>query len=264
MPATLNNLIEAARARLPALRRRRHEIVTLARGAPQPPSWRSAFTEDVVGVIAEVKRRSPSAGEIARDLDPAALARAYGSGGACAVSVLTEREHFGGSLEDLESVRASVSLPVLRKDFLLDPVQVYEARAAGASAVLLIVRALDAGALADLVAAARDAGLGSLVEVHDRTELDAALATGADVVGVNSRDLDTFSVDVDGVRDILRAIPAGVVAVAESGLAHRTDVERVAQWGADAVLVGTALARSPDPAAAVRALVGVPRRGRRA
>lgn len=176
--------------------------------------------------------------------------------------MLTDEAHFGGSLADLEAARAAVETPVLRKDFIIDPAQLYESRAAGASAVLLIVRALDPGRLRELSDLASELGLGRLVEVHCVAELEAALAVEPETVAANSRDLDTFEVDVDGVEAILQKIPAGVVAVAESGLSTRRDVERVARWGADAVLVGTALARASDPEAAVRDLTGVLRQPR--
>lgn len=216
-----------------------------------------------MAVIGEVKRRSPSAGVIAEGLSPAGHARAYVSGGAVAVSVLTDPVHFGGSLEDLAEVVRSVPVPVLRKDFILDEPQLYEARIHGASAVLLIVRVLEAGALRELAAGAKEVGLGRLVEVHGPEELDRALEVAPETVGVNARDLETFLVDVEGIEAVLRAVPGDTIAVAESGLATRADVERVAAWGADAVLVGTAIAASADPAGAVRGLAGVARVGRR-
>ena len=214
-----------------------------------------------MSVIAEVKRRSPSAGPIAPGIDPGRLASEYEEGGAAAISVLTEEQFFGGSLEDLGVVRATVSLPVLRKDFLIDPVQVYESRAAGASAVLLITRALDAGLLHDLSMLAAELGLARLVEVHTPRELETAAALGPEAIGVNSRDLDSFEVSLDGIARLLEGIPEGIVAVAESGIVCRDDVERVAEWGADAVLVGAAVAGAPAPRSAVAALTGVSRRG---
>ncbi len=183
-------------------------------------------------------------------------------GGARAISVLTDEAHFGGSVADLESVRRAVPTPILRKDFIIDPVQLTESRAAGASAVLLIVRAVDPVQLVELAEVAQELGLARLVEVHTVSELDRALALEPETVGVNSRDLDTFQVDVNRIKAVLQEIPADVVAVAESGLHRRRDVERVARWGADAVLVGTALVRARDPAAAVRQLTGVPRHPR--
>lgn len=254
---SLAGILAAARERVAALQPRRRELERAAAAAPEPPGWRAAFAGPAVAVIAEVKRRSPSAGAIAPGLDPGRHAAAYERGGARAVSVLTEQPHFGGSLDDLRHVRRAVALPVLRKDFLLDPVQLHESRAAGASAVLLIVRALAPDALGLLAREARDLGLACLLEVHGPAELDLALAVEPECIGVNARDLDTFRVDVPGTERVLERIPPGVVAVAESGLAARADVERVAAWGADAILVGTALAAAPDPGAAVGALVGV-------
>ncbi len=211
-----------------------------------------------VAVIAEVKRRSPSGGGIAENLRPGVLAAAYAAGGAVAISVLTEPEFFGGSLDDLATVRQCVALPALRKDFVIDPVQVFEARAAGASAILLIVRALEDGELAELHEVAVGLGLGVLVEAHTEGEVDRALGIGARIVGVNSRDLDTFVVDVQRILPMLRALPSNVVAVAESGLRSRAAVEQVAEAGADAVLVGTHLAGHRSPETAVRTMVGVP------
>lgn len=263
MTATLQHILEATQQRVGALRERRTELEVAARGARGAPAWSSAFGADEVAVIAEIKRRSPSAGIIAGDVDPASHAAAYAAGGARAISVLTEGPHFGGSLEDLELVRRVVPLPVLRKDFILDPVQLYEARVAGASAVLLIVRALDSAQLVELAAEARELGLGRLVEVHAPEELERALALEPESVGVNSRDLETLEVNVSRLRDIVRQVPQNTVAVAESGLRDRSDVERIAEWGADAVLIGTALSGAGDPESAVRSLTGVARRGRR-
>ncbi len=260
--ATLTDILDVARRRAAALRGHRRELEAAAAAAPLPPPWSAALSGHNVAVIAEVKRRSPSAGRIASALDPGALARAYAAGGAAAVSVLTEEPHFGGSLADLEEVRRAVSIPVLRKDFLLAPEQVYESRARGASAVLLIVRALDRDQFLELAALAAALGLGCLVEVHTSEELETALEARPECVGVNSRDLDTYAVDVEGALHLLSGIPREIVAIAESGLLHRADVERAAAHGADAVLVGTALSGAPDPEAAVRALGGISRQGR--
>ena len=261
--ATLSSIVASVRAGLAPLRSRRRELEKLATDAPMPRSWSGAFGRSDVTVIAEVKRRSPSAGDIAPALDPSVLATAYVAGGARVIAVLTEGPHFGGSLADLELVRAAVSVPVLRKDFIVDPVQVFESRAAGASAILLIARVLTATELSSLGGLARELGLAILVEVHRPEELDVALRSGPDAVGVNSRDLETFLVDVAGVENLLAAIPGDIVAVAESGLHTKRDVEKMAGWGADAVLVGTALARAPHPDAAVRALTGCARRARK-
>jgi indole-3-glycerol phosphate synthase len=213
-------------------------------------------------VIAEVKRRSPSAGVIRDDLDPLERAVLYARHGASAISVLTDRPHFGGSVEDLRAAASRVELPLLRKDFILDELQVIEARAAGAAAVLLIVRALPPARLEALLACARAAELEALVEVHTAVELDRALGAGAEIVGVNSRDLDSFRIDVAGAWELLGRVPADRVAVAESGMHGPEDVELAAASGADAVLVGTALSAAADPAALLRQLSHVARRGR--
>jgi indole-3-glycerol phosphate synthase len=259
---SLSDILAATRERVDGLKPRRKALERAAAQVPDPPSFAAALSRADVAIIAEVKRRSPSAGVISDIPSAGAHAAAYQAGGAAAVSVLTDQEHFGGALEDLRAVSQAVRVPVLRKDFILDEVQLYEARGMGAAAVLLIVRALDREQLRHLAASARALGLGSLVEVHDRSELERALSVRPDAVGINARDLDTFAVDVNRLESVLAEVPAAVPAVAESGLSTRADVERVAHWGADAALVGTALAKSADPAAAVRALVGVRRVGR--
>jgi indole-3-glycerol phosphate synthase len=207
-----------------------------------------------VAVIAEVKRASPSKGDIAPDLNAATQARAYLDGGAAAVSVLTEPDRFKGSLGDLADV-AALGIPALRKDFVVDRYQIWEARAASAAAVLLIVAALDEPDLALLHDEALAAGLDVLVEVHDSSEVAAAQRIGASIVGVNARDLRTFELDPDAFARLRAQLPEGVLAVAESGIQGADDVERAAREGADAVLVGESLVRAADPAAAVRALL---------
>jgi len=258
----LEPLLAAARLRLDALRSRRTELERRASAAPVPPPFGARDHDGAIGVIAEVKRRSPSAGAIHAGLDPGAHALAYEAGGAVGISVLTEPAHFGGSLDDLRRVASAVALPVLRKDFLLEELQLVEARAAGAAAVLVIVRILEPHRVRSLLRAAQNLGLAALVEVHSAGELDVALSAGATLVGVNSRDLDTFTIDRDGADRLLAQVPADVVAVAESAITDRRDVERAARAGADHVLVGTALARLDDPREAVRALVAVQRRPR--
>ncbi|MFN2452252.1 MAG: indole-3-glycerol-phosphate synthase [Candidatus Dormibacteria bacterium] len=211
-------------------------------------------------VIAEMKRRSPSGGALRGSLDPAGLARDYAAAGAAALSVLTDGPDFGGSLADLVDAAAAVTVPVLRKDFVLDPVQIAEARLAGAAAVLLIVALLDAsGALEEHLAAAARAGAGALVEVHDVEEAGRAVDAGAAVVGVNSRDLRTLRTDLRVFASVRAALPAEVVVVAESGVRSADDVRRLRGEGADAVLVGEALMRAPDPAALCRDLVAAAR-----
>jgi indole-3-glycerol phosphate synthase len=208
-----------------------------------------------VNVIAEHKRRSPSRGAIREDLLPADVARRYEAAGAAAISVLTDEAFFGGRLAHLEDVRAASRLPVLRKDFVLDPWQVWEARAAGADAVLLIVAALTDLELGGLLSVAREAGMDALVEVHDRGELDRALAAGARVVGVNNRDLKTLAVSLDTALALGPVIPDDVVAVAESGLRTGADLARLRGAGFDAFLVGEHLMSAPDPGEALRALI---------
>ena len=210
--------------------------------------------DGALAVIAEIKRRSPSKGDLAPGLDPAVLAARYAAGGAAALSVLTDRPYFGGGVADLQAARDACTVPVLRKDFVIDAIQIDESRAIGADAVLLIVAALDDERLHDLHAYASELGLGVLVEAHDADEVERALAAGARIVGVNSRSLQTFGEDL-GIAERLRArIPPDVVAVAESAIRNPADATRMAAAGFDAVLVGEALVRAGDPAALVAAL----------
>lgn len=258
----LDTIIATTRATLPALRAREAELERAAARAPAPPSFLHALRRPTVALIAEVKRRSPSAGAINTGLDPATLAQAYAGGGAAAISVLTDGPFFGGALEDLEAVTRAVVVPALRKDFILDRCQLLEARAAGASAVLLIVRVLDDATLRALHRAADDLGLGVLVETHTAEEITRAIDAGAEVIGVNARDLDDFSIHREAAWQLLAGVPAGLVAVAESGMASPEDVAVAASAGADAVLIGGALAAHGTPEAAARGMAGVPRRGR--
>jgi indole-3-glycerol phosphate synthase len=205
------------------------------------------FRSGGVQVIAEVKRASPSKGHLADITDPAALAEHYATAGAAAISVLTERRRFKGSLDDLRAVRARVDVPVLRKDFLVTPYQLWEARAAGADMVLLIVAGLDSSLLADLHAEAVALGLTPLVEVHDEREVESAVAAGAQLIGVNARDLRTLEVHADCFARLAPLIPGGVVRVAESGITSAADVSDLVGHGADVVLVGETLVRSHDP-----------------
>jgi len=259
---TLAGILEATRERVAALRPKARQLERAAAAAPPGPVLESAFRGATVGLIAEVKRRSPSAGAIRENLDPVGHARAYVRGGAAAVSVLTDERHFGGAVEDLERVARAVPVPVLCKDFIVDVLQLFEARAAGASGVLLIVRALAPDRLRALAREAKGLGLGTLIEAHSESELEGALAAAPTAVGVNSRDLDTLAVDLRVAERLLPLVPTGVTAVGESGIETVADVERLAGCGADLVLVGTSVARLADPEGAVRALCGVPRRGR--
>jgi indole-3-glycerol phosphate synthase len=228
----------------------------MARARVRPPArdLAGALRERRPALIAEVKRASPSAGPIA-DRDPAAQARAYAEGGAAAVSVLTETRHFHGTLVDLEAVRAAVEVPVLRKDFLVDPAQVIEARAWGADAVLLIAACLTELELIAMLRAAGDLGMTALVETHSDEDLRKALATDAQLIGVNARDLESLEVDVEGALARLGSIAGPRVAVMESGVATREDVVTAVNAGASAILVGEALMRADDPEAKVRELL---------
>ncbi|HEV2131862.1 MAG TPA: indole-3-glycerol phosphate synthase TrpC [Longimicrobiaceae bacterium] len=213
-----------------------------------------------VRLLAEIKRRSPSAGSIRPGADPVDVARAYAAGGAAALSVLTDGPFFGGDLEALRAVRGAVELPVLRKDFMIDPVQLWEARAAGADAVLLIVRILEQSLLEELLGLAAELGMNALVEIHDRSELERARIAGAMLIGVNNRDLDSFRTDLALSLELTRDVPPGVTLVAESGIRSAEHVRRLGEAGVDAVLVGESLMRQEDLQAAAAALVGRPKR----
>ncbi|HJU73378.1 MAG TPA: indole-3-glycerol-phosphate synthase [Gemmatimonadaceae bacterium] len=260
----LRRLVAAARQRVAAkLVPLQGELSTAVRRAPKVPPFRKALLEGIdVGVIAEIKRRSPSQGILREDLDVARRARDYEQGGAAALSILTEETEFAGSMTDLAIARSSVGLPLLKKDFHVHPLQLYEARVAGASAVLLIARALGSIGLKTMLNECRDLGLEALVEVHSSPELLWALDLGAECIGVNARDLETLTVDREVVQNLIPRIPGTVCAIAESGIAARVDVERAARVGADSVLVGSALSRAADPVMAVRDLTGVIRRER--
>jgi len=260
LPGILAEIVETKRADLSALRVRAPEIEAAAERADPPRPFREALARpESVSLIAECKRRSPGAGEIRPGLDPAELTRGYERAGASALSVLTDGPYFGGSTADLEAVRAATSIPVLRKDFTLDTLHVLEARAVGADAVLLIVRILDDPDLERLHDEATSLGMGVLVEVHDRAELERALRLGAGTIGINNRDLATFTTDLDTTIALLDDLPDDVVVVSESGIRSRDDVARLGEAGVDAILVGEFLLRAPDPAAAAAALAAVPR-----
>lgn len=233
------------------------EGALLARAVARPPAraFAEALRRRSPALIAEVKRASPSAGAIAADADPVAQATAYADGGAAAISVLTEPRHFHGSLADLEAVRIAVPVPVLRKDFLVHPAQLIEARAGGADAVLLITACLTDGELAAMLAVAGDLGMDALVETHADGELDRALASGARVIGVNARNLETLEVDVEHALERIGRVPADRIAVFESGVRTSADVQAAVDAGASAILVGEALMRAGDPRAAVGSLL---------
>ena len=257
MNLRLEELVHATRVELEE-RKRAQPLVELERAARDRGEGRpfsEALSRAGTAVIAEYKRRSPSAGTIREGATVTELVRAYERGGAAAISVLTEREHFGGSLADLREARQATELPILRKDFTVDPYQLYEAKAAGADAVLLVVGALEPDDLAALHRDALALDLDALVEVHDEDELNAALElVDADVLGINNRDLEDFSVDLARTFDLLPSIPAGKTVVSESGIASRELVDELEAVGVDAVLVGETLMRAEDPEAAVREL----------
>ena len=254
----LDEIVATTRRRLPALVSRQAEVVDRAGSRPAPPSFRHALAAPGLAVIGELKRRSPSRGELDSSLDPPAQATRYAAGGAAAISVLTEPHYFSGSDDDLVAVTGAVPVPVLRKDFTVHPAQVWEARALGASAVLLIVAVLDRSELSELLAVASEAGLDALVEVHDEEEVEAALAAGAEIVGVNNRDLTDFTVDLATAERLAPRLAPARLTVAESGIFTGPDAARMREAGYDAVLVGEALVRAPDPAALVRELRGGP------
>ena len=259
LPGILAEIVETKRRELEPLRLRADELEAALSDARPPRDFREALARPgIVSLIAECKRRSPGAGPIRPELDPAALTAGYAPAGAAALSVLTDQSYFGGSLADLRTVAAAVDVPVLRKDFTLDALHVIEARGGGADAVLLIARILDDRELDRLHTAVTALGMSALVEVHDPDELDRAVAVGADLIGINNRDLATFTTDLDTTIGLLAQLPADVVVVSESGISSRADVERLGAAGVDAILVGETLLRAPDPTAAAAGLVGVP------
>ncbi len=252
----IEELVQAARAG--AERRRAalplEELQPRLADRPEQRPFGEALTRPGLSLIAEFKRRSPSAGEIRSGATPAEIARAYEDGGAAALSVLTDTTHFGGSLDDLREAREACVLPVLQKDFIVDRYQLYEAAVAGADAILLIVAALQPDDLARLYEEARGLDLDVIVEVHKEEELETALTVDAEVVGVNNRNLDDFTVDVGTTFELITDVPAGKTVVSESGIADRATLEELERVGVDAVLIGEALMRADDPAAKVREL----------
>ena len=256
MTVRLDDLIDATRERL-GERKRGVPLAELERRIEELPPVRP-FTESLshpgTSLIAEHKRRSPSAGTIRQGASVTEIVGAYERGGAAALSILTEEAHFGGSLADLDEARAASELPILRKDFTIDPYQLYEARARAADAVLLVVGALRPNQLAGLYAESRALELHAIVEIHDEEELEVALEADVDVIGINNRDLEDFSVDISRTFELLADVPAGKVVVSESGIVYREQIEELERVGVDAVLVGETLMRAPDPEAAVREL----------
>lgn len=261
--SVLDDIVAGVREDLAARKAATSAVQLRARIAEVPPALdpMPAFRAPGLSVIAEVKRRSPSKGDLAAIPDPASLASAYAAGGADAISVLTEERRFAGSLADLVAVRAAVATPLLRKDFMVSEYQLLEARAAGADLVLLIVAALDDATLADLYTTAVGLGLTVLVEVHDEDEVERALAIGTELLGVNARNLKTLEVDPDAFGRLVRLVPDEVVKVAESGIGGPGDAARYAGLGADVVLVGESLVKDGDPSAAVAAMRSIGRGG---
>ncbi len=253
----LDKIVAHKRQEIQTCKRSRPLDAVRARVAQVPPAraFADALSAPGISLIAEIKRASPSQGALASDLDLSDLARAYTQGGAAAVSVLTDQQFFRGTLNDLQEVRDTVPLPVLRKDFILDPYQIYEARAAGADAILLIMAILTDEGYRRLLALSQELGMAALVEVHNRVELDRALTAGTPIVGVNNRDLRTFEVDLETTCALRRYVPAGTLLVAESGIQTPADVARLADVGVDAVLVGTALVTSRDPGTLIQRMV---------
>jgi indole-3-glycerol phosphate synthase len=252
----LSRIVTTKKEEVVEVRRRVEELRAEAADRPTARGFGRALLGSEVRVISEVKRRSPGAGEIRPGLDPADLAATYEAAGAAALSVLTDRTYFGGSLEDLRAARRAVALPVLRKDFTIDEVQIVEARAAGADAILLIVRILDDGPLRELREAAESLGMDALVEVHDGEELERARASGARIIGINNRDLTTFRTDLAVSERLVADLPTDVVTVSESGIRSGDEVERLGRAGIHAVLVGETLLRAGHPGDAVRELAG--------
>jgi indole-3-glycerol phosphate synthase len=256
---TLGELTDEARARAATLTPRTAELNRAIEMVGEPPRFASGLRQANVAIIAEVKRASPSKGSINPGLDLDKQVRAYEKGGAAAISILTEPGRFAGSNEDLISARSAVPTPLLKKDFHVEVVQIIEARSLGASAALVIARAVPPTRLKELIKAGNDIGIEILIEVRDAGELDLALSLDARLIGVNNRNLETLEIDPETSLRILPLIPREIVAIAESGVKSVADVARLAAAGADAVLIGSELSASSDPESAVRALTGVAR-----
>ena len=258
MAVRLEQLINATRERLER-RKRERPLAELEREVEQRGEGRpfhEALAHPGTSLVAEYKRRSPSAGTIRDNASVTEIVQAYERGGAAALSILTEQDHFGGSLDDLKEARGISGLPILRKDFTVDPYQLYEARAAGADAVLLVVGSLTDDELGRLYLETRALDLDALVEIHDEEELERALEIDADVIGINNRDLTDFTVDLSRTFDLLADVPAGKTVVSESGIVYREQVDELERVGVDAVLVGETLMRAGNPEFAVRELTG--------
>ena len=254
--SVLDSIIEGVREDLAARRRPLSQIHEAMENAAKPMDAYAFLSQSEMNVIAEVKRSSPSKGALASIADPASLAEQYQEAGASAISVLTERRRFSGSLADLDAVRKRVTLPILRKDFMVDEYQFFEARAHGADLVLLIVAGLSDSQLNEFAALTNELGMRALVEVHTHQELERALEIKPELVGINSRNLKTLEVDPKAFAELLPQIPAELIRVAESGISQRSDVEFAQRYGANAILVGEALVKAGDPNLAMRDLLG--------
>lgn len=220
-----------------------------------PLDFAHALEDTHARLIAEVKRASPSRGILRPDFDPVELAKKYAKGGAAAISVLTEANYFGGNIDHLVAIRDEINLPLLRKDFIFDPYQVYESRAYGADALLLIVATLNQKQFGELLSLSHDLGLSCLVEVHNEDEIERAVSNQAKIIGINNRDLTTFITDIDTTRRLLPLIPSGTIVVSESGVKSRSDMEKLKGWGVNAVLIGEALVTADDIIAKMRELI---------
>jgi indole-3-glycerol phosphate synthase len=250
----LDQILEVTRERVKSLRPQASELVAAASIVSPALDFGAALRQPPLSVIAEIKRSSPSRGQLAPSLNPVQQAKQYEGGGASAISVLTEPEFFGGSTADLQAVKGSVAIPVLRKDFILDELQIIESKAMGADALLLIAAAMDVQRLTRLLRLTLEAGLQALVEAHDAKEVDQALAAGATIIGVNNRNLATFEVDLATAEGLAGMLADVDITVGESGIRTAEDARRMADAGYDAVLVGESLVRSPEPAALIREL----------
>ena len=259
----LERILETKRAELEESRKARplDEVVAAASQAPPALSLAEAVGQAGIQIVAEVKKASPSKGIIREDFDPVAIATAYAGGGAAAISVLTDSEYFQGSLEYLRAIREKVAVPLLRKDFIIDTYQVFEARAAGADAILLILAALSDEEAEPLAAVAEQLGMDVLWEVHNIEEMHRVAGFSPAVVGINNRDLKTFEVSLETTRGLLPEVPADAVVISESGFFKREELEMMSGWGVDGFLIGEGLMRAEDPGAALRGLLSAPGEG---
>jgi indole-3-glycerol phosphate synthase len=254
MPDILEQIVEYKKAELEKTKAAMplSRLVDRVRSLPPTRNFKKAITAAPMTIIAEVKKASPSKGIMCPDFDPLKLAEAYDRNGAAAISVLTESQFFLGRLEYLEAIKAKVKIPLLRKDFILEPYQVFESRAAGADAMLLIAAILNENELARLLKLARETGLACLVEVHDETEVQKALRCGADIIGINNRDLKTFVTDIEVTLRLRSLLPAGVIAVSESGISGKTEIDLLKRCGVNAILIGEALVTADSPDARLK------------